>query len=79
MGNYQENIQTSFEAITFSVYRSSNIHDKKIIFLLEKMFQTIYNLGNENHLRLTKIDDDVLIIPMRILQVHKADRVFLHP
>ena len=76
MGNYRENIQTSCEAITCRVYRASNIHDKKIIFLLEKVFQTIYDLEIENHLRLTKIDDDVLVVPMRILQAHKADRIF---
>lgn len=76
MGNYRENIQTSCEAITCSVYRESTIHDKKIIFLLEKTFQSIYDLQNENHLRLRTIDDDVLIVPMRILQTHKADRIF---
>ena len=76
MGNYRENIQTSCEAITFSVYRASNIHDKKIIFLLEKMFHTIYDLKIENHLRLTTIDDDVLVVPMRILRMHEADQVF---
>ena len=76
MGNYRGNIQTSSEAITCSVYRASNIHDKKIIFLLEKVFQTIYDRGIENHLRLTTIDDDVLVVPMRILRMHEADQVF---
>ena len=76
MDNYRENIQTSCEAITCSFYRASNIHDKKIIFLLEKVFQTIYDLEIENHLRLTTIDDDVLVVPMRILRRHEADQVF---
>ena len=76
MGNYRENIQTSCETITSSVYRASNIHDKKIIFLLEKVFQIIYDLGIENHLRLTAIDDDVLVVPTRILRMHEADQVF---
>ncbi len=76
MGNYRENIQTSCEAITCSIYRASNIHDKNIIFLLEKGFQTIYDRDIENHLRLITIDDDVLIVPMRILRMHEADQVF---
>ena len=76
MGNCRENIQTSCETITSSVYRASNIHDKQIIFLLEKVFQTIYDLEIENHLRLTAIDDDVLVVPMRILRMHEADQVF---
>ena len=76
MGNYRENIQTSCEAITCRVYRESNIHDKKIFFLLEKLFQTIYDLEIENHLRLTAIDDDVLVVPKRILPMHESDQVF---